>query len=69
MVRSINPYAHIDCHNINIAELFVLKDQIRFMNYFWIFNQSIDDVIEVIPKENHNLAHKVKLYRYFEVLE
>ncbi len=61
MVRSIDPFAHIESH------CFVIGNLIRFINQFWYLGDE-SELDAVINKENiQNMIQKIKKFNKFEV--
>lgn len=61
MIRSIDPFAHIESHS------FVVSNLIRFINLFWYLGDE-NELKESIKKDNNQTFYgKIKRYSCFEV--
>ena len=84
MIRSIDPYAHIECkkrlinlfqiYSIYLAKSYVVTNLLRFLNEFWFINLNQENLEEIV-KNDSNLANsaatmmsKLKIYDSFEVI-
>ena len=63
MVRSIDPFAHIECNfYFYVANMLVIQKLIRFVNEFWFFSFGKFYNLTDLLKENSNFITKIKMY-------
>ena len=84
MIRSIDPFAHIECkkdiinliqiYSIYLAKTYVVTNLLRFLNEFWFINLNQENLEEIVKNDSNlvnsaaTMMSKLKIYDSFEVI-